>query len=35
MWSTLVDELEECRCIYVPKRVLNKGNYPKWMKKHI
>lgn len=35
MWSSLVEELVDCRSIYVPKRIPKKGNYPKWMKKHI
>ena len=34
-WVNLVDELVECRSKYVPTKTINKGNYPKWMKKHI
>ena len=35
MWNELVEKLRECRGKYVPKRKLNKGNYPKWMKNNI
>ncbi len=35
MWSYLVEKLVECRSNFVPMRKLNKGKYPKWMKKSI
>ena len=34
-WINLLDELVECRSKYVPTKTINKGNYPKWMKKRI